>query len=153
MLDDIDNIPPQANAVDCLPYRLKINKLHAFGIDVSACMLSENYCSNRKQRVKIGTNKRTWSTINGGKPQGLFLGPFIFNCFQYNLRYFLPGIDAITTKSADDNTVELWWSRWNFFVIFMMHVILCNLDFQQILCKETRINFNCSYSITKRPRN
>ncbi len=32
-----------SKAFDCLPYRLTISKLHAYGVDVSACMLIANY--------------------------------------------------------------------------------------------------------------
>lgn len=36
-------------------------KLHVYGVEVSACMLIANYF--RKQRVAVGTNKNTRSTI------------------------------------------------------------------------------------------
>jgi hypothetical protein len=43
-----------SKAFDCLPHKLLINKLDAYGVSESALKLIKNYLSNRKQCVKIG---------------------------------------------------------------------------------------------------
>ncbi len=35
-----------SKAFDCLPYRLTVSKLHAYGVDDKACMLIASYFSN-----------------------------------------------------------------------------------------------------------
>jgi hypothetical protein len=42
-----------SKAFDCLPHKLLINKLDAYGVSESALKLIKNYLSNRKQCVKI----------------------------------------------------------------------------------------------------
>ncbi len=66
-------------------------------------MLIASYFSNRKQRVKMGDVRSTWSTRRKGAPQGSVLGPFIFNCFQNYLLYSMTRhVDIF--NYADDNT-------------------------------------------------
>ena len=45
-----------SKAFDCLPYRLLICKLRAYGLSVNACELLKSYFCKRKQRVKLGDN-------------------------------------------------------------------------------------------------
>ncbi len=59
-----------SKAFDCLPYRLTVSKLHAYGVDDKACMVIASYFSNRKQRVKMGDVRSTWSALRKGAPQG-----------------------------------------------------------------------------------
>ncbi len=59
-----------SKAFDCLPYRLTVSKLHAYGVGDKACMLIASYFSNRKQCVKMGDVRSTWSTLRKGAPQG-----------------------------------------------------------------------------------
>jgi hypothetical protein len=44
-----------SNAFDCLPHKLLLLKLEAYGMSKSALQLIENYLTNRKQCVKAGT--------------------------------------------------------------------------------------------------
>ena len=41
-----------SKAFDCLPHRLLISKLHAYGISDNACKLIKSYFELRQQRVK-----------------------------------------------------------------------------------------------------
>ena len=61
-----------SKAFDCLPHKLLINKLDAYGVSESALKLIKNYLSNRKQCVKIGNIMSDWEDIYKGVPQGSF---------------------------------------------------------------------------------
>ena len=43
-----------SKAFDCLPYKLLISKLHAYGVDRNECLIILSNFTNRKQRVKLG---------------------------------------------------------------------------------------------------
>jgi hypothetical protein len=54
-----------SKAFDCLPHKLLINKLYAYGVSESALKLIKNYLSNRKQCVKIGNIMSQFILIQG----------------------------------------------------------------------------------------
>ncbi len=64
-------------------------------------MLIMSDFSNIKQRVKMGDVRSTWYK---GAPQGLVLGPYIFNCLQNDLLYSMTRHVDIFSY-ADDNTI------------------------------------------------
>ena len=75
---------------DCLPYRLLICKLRAYGLSVNACELLKSYFCERKQRVKLGDKYSHWLVLSKGVPQGSLMGPFILTYFlmiYYCCRY------------------------------------------------------------------
>ena len=74
-----------SKAFDCLPYRLLICKLPAYGLSVNACELLKSYFCERKQRVKLGDKYSDWLALSKGVPQGSLMGPFIFNIFSNDL--------------------------------------------------------------------
>jgi hypothetical protein len=57
-----------SKAFDCLPHKLLINKLDAYGVSESALKLIKNYLSNRKQCVKISNIMSEWEDIYKGVP-------------------------------------------------------------------------------------
>ena len=59
-----------SKAFDCLPYRLLVAKLNAYGFNPDACMLIANYFINRLQMVKISNVKSGWMGLEKGAPQG-----------------------------------------------------------------------------------
>ena len=67
-----------SKAFDCLPYDLLLQKLNYYGTSKSALNLIQNYLSNRKQCVKLGTALSTWQDIYKGVPQGSILEPVLF---------------------------------------------------------------------------
>lgn len=93
-----------SKAFDCLPHRLVVSKLRAYGLSEDSCMLIANYFTGRKQRVKIGGNRGEWMTLLKGAPQGSIFGPFIFNLFQNDLLFRIEKLSDIFNY-ADDNTV------------------------------------------------
>jgi hypothetical protein len=62
-----------AKAFDHVDHTSFIVKLQEFDVP--------SFLSNRHQRVKIGDFVSEWVSLNGGLPQGSWLGPLIFILF------------------------------------------------------------------------
>ena len=94
-----------SKAFDCLPHRLLITKLSAYGVSNDACMLMANYFQGRSQRVKLGNNTSEWMSLEKGAPQGSFMGPYVYNWFSNDLLLLVQKLCNIYNY-ADDNTVS-----------------------------------------------
>ena len=66
-------------------HELLTAKLNAYGFSLPALRLINDYLSNRKQRTKIENTYSVWLDIIFGVPQGLILGPLLFNVFLLDL--------------------------------------------------------------------
>ena len=84
-----------------MPHKLIIAKLNAYGFNLPALNLIQNYLANRKQIIKINDSCSPWSDIVFGVPQGSILGPLLFNIFLSDL--FLV-VKDVNVAYADDNT-------------------------------------------------
>ena len=93
-----------SKAFDSLPHSLLISKLNAYGLSISACNLMASYLQDRKQRVKLGPVRSTWSYLTKGVPQGSILGPVLFNGFVNDLVYFIEICSLY--NYADDNSLS-----------------------------------------------
>ncbi len=93
-----------SKAFDCLPYKLVICKLRAYGLGPDSCKFIMSYFTNRKQRVKVGNCKSEWLSTEKGAPQGSVFGPYLFNLFQNDLVCLLERCCEVYNY-ADDNTI------------------------------------------------
>ena len=91
-----------SKAFDCLPHDLLTAKPHAYGFDSKSLKIMNSYLRGRKQRVKICDSYSSWEAILSGVPQGLILGPLLFNIFICDLFFFVTDLDI--ASYADDNT-------------------------------------------------
>ena len=90
-----------SKAFDCLPHRLLVAKLHAYGLSEKCCKLVISYLMNRKQRVKLGDTRSDWIDVLKGVPQGSILCPILFNVFINDIFYTTGNL----YNYADDNTI------------------------------------------------
>ena len=88
-----------SKAFDSLHPPLLLSKLKAYGFQDNVIELLESYLSNRKNRVKLGSNISSNRLVNRGCPQGSALGPLLWNIFQNDLSYHVRGISMY----ADDH--------------------------------------------------
>ena len=91
-------------AFDCLPHDLLLLKLKAYGLSENALNLIDDYLSNRKQCVKVGTYFNTWQNIHKGVPQVSILDPVLFNVFLNDIFNFVK--ENKLYNYADDNTLS-----------------------------------------------
>ena len=92
-----------SKAYDCLPRDLLIAKLAAYGFGQCSLLLIHSYLSNRKQRVKVGSEFSEWLGIKSGVPQGPVLGSLFFNIFINDL--LLAVKESEVCNFADDTTI------------------------------------------------
>ena len=90
---------------DCLPTRLLIAKLHAYGVSSKALKLIQSYLTDREQSVKLSGYFSTLGSLNQRAPQGSILGPLCFNIFVND--FFLIISSRSLYNFADDNTVTV----------------------------------------------
>ena len=93
-----------SKAFDCLPHDLLLLKLKVYSLSENALNLTDDYLSNRKQCVKVGTYFSTWQNIYKGVPQGSILGPVLFNVFLNDIFNFVKEYKLY--NYADDNTLS-----------------------------------------------
>ena len=77
-----------SKAFDCIPNDLLIAKLHAYGFDEEALVLTYSYLKRRKQCARINNRCSSFQEVISGVPQGSVLWPILFNFYITDL-FFL----------------------------------------------------------------
>jgi len=89
-----------AKAFDHVDHRLVLNKMAALRVQPFIIQWMHSFLLERRQRVKINIIASNWATLNGGIPQGTWLGPYIFLIHINDLQTTL-----LAFKFIDDVTV------------------------------------------------
>ena len=92
-----------SKAYYCITHDLLIAKLAAYGFDHYSLLLIYSYLSNKKQRIKVGSEFSDWLEIKSGVPQGSVLGLLFFNIFINDL--LLEVKESEICNFADDTTI------------------------------------------------
>ena len=106
----------------------------AYGFGKTAIIFVYNYLSSRKQRSKTSDIYSSWREILYGLPQGLILGPLLFNIDICYLFFIIEHFDI--PNYADDNTPYLSGKMLKKF--WIVHKICCQ-TFYGLKGNETNV--------------
>ncbi|XP_048585576.1 uncharacterized protein LOC5515075 isoform X1 [Nematostella vectensis] len=91
-----------SKAFDSMHPPLLLSKLKAYGAQDTCLRLLESYLSDRRNRVRMGKDLSSYSTVNRGCPQGSALGPLLWNIFQNDLPM---SVNTELSMYADDHQI------------------------------------------------